>query len=67
MNCPRCGSSNTSVVSHANRQGFGVCNGLLGLICFGPIGLLCGLIGMNQINSVDALIVCGNCGTKTRF
>lgn len=67
MTCPRCGSENTTVLQQEDRQGYGFCNGLLGLICFGPIGLICGLLGMGSTKNHKVIIACGNCGTRTRI
>lgn len=67
MNCPVCGSSNTTVLTREDRRGFGICNSILGYICFGPFGLLCGLCGMGETQSVSYTLHCGSCGRNTRI
>lgn len=67
MTCPRCGSTNTTVLQQENRRGYGFCNGILGYICLGLPGLLCGLLGMGKTESHNAYIVCGTCHARTRL
>ena len=39
--------------------------GCLGYICFGPIGLLCGLLGMGEGKTKTTTYrMCGNCGAR---
>ncbi len=67
MTCPKCGSNNTTVLQQENKRGFGFCPGLLGVICFGLPGLLCGLLGMGSTESHDAYLVCGDCRSRTKL
>ncbi len=53
VSCPRCGS--TQITGH--KQGFDVGRAVVGDLILGPIGLLGGLIGGNQIK-----ITCLKCG-----
>lgn len=67
MQCPRCGSTNVVVLQQEHRKGYGVCSGLLGYICFGWIGLICGMCGVGKTTGYSAQIACGNCGTRSRI
>jgi ribosomal protein L40E len=67
VGCPKCGSQNVRVVSDvtSSTKGFGAGKGCLGYICFGPIGLLCGLLGMGEGRTKTTTYrVCGNCGAR---
>ena len=52
--CPVCGSTDVEAVRHDYNPGCGC----LGLLLFGWIGLLLGLLGAGQVD-----LVCRNCGT----
>ncbi len=67
MRCPNCGSYDTYVFNESATTGseFNVCNGILGYICLGPIGLLCVLTGKKQTYTRN-YIVCNNCHIKSR-
>ncbi|MBQ7206458.1 MAG: hypothetical protein IJS01_01540 [Lentisphaeria bacterium] len=52
--CPVCGSTDVEAVRHDYSPGCGC----LGLLLFGWIGLLLGLLGAGQVD-----LVCRNCGT----
>lgn len=67
MICPRCGSSNTTILQQENKKGYGFCTGITGYICLGLPGLLCGLLGLGSTKSHEAYIVCGTCGARTRL
>ncbi len=67
MRCPVCGTTNTSTLHSENKKGYGFCLGILGYICFGLPGILCGLLGMNKTVSHSLTIVCGDCGYKTKI
>ena len=67
MKCPNCGGEHCQVVTEVNSytQGFGVGKGCCGYICFGPIGLLCGLCGMGEGSSTSVTYwICQDCGRK---
>ncbi len=66
MRCPKCGSENTEILSSTETKGFGAGKGILGLICFGPIGLICGLCGMGK-SKTEHIIYCNNCGKKSKL
>lgn len=67
--CPRCGSTNIHIINDSvtETKGFGVGKGCLGYICFGPIGLLCGMCGMGKSRTTNtAYRMCADCGAKFR-
>ncbi len=73
MNCPNCRSNNVSSVSEvtttSDTKGYSCCAGGLGAIIFGPIGWLCGLLGMGEGRTTTRttfLWVCNDCGRKFR-
>ncbi|MGL4589874.1 MAG: hypothetical protein ACRCUP_06535 [Mycoplasmatales bacterium] len=66
MACPKCGSNNLEVSTMPVTKGFGFCNGLLGLICLGPIGLICGLCGMGKTIGRKTYVYCKDCGFHWR-
>ena len=47
--CPRCGCPNCQIINESTTTGgdYGVCSGICGYILMGPVGLLCGLCGMD--------------------
>lgn len=53
--CPNCGSQDISAV----RRNYSPGCGCLGLLLFGWIGLLMGLLGAGKVD-----LVCRNCGTQ---
>lgn len=68
MNCPNCNSPNTYIVHDTTTSGsnVNVCNGILGYLCLGPIGLLCLLVGGNKKTTTRPYLVCNNCHIRTR-
>lgn len=65
MKCPQCGSENVVLLTDQQQQGFGFCKSILGYICLGPIGLICGLCGMGKTKSVRHSIHCQNCNSRS--
>jgi tellurium resistance protein TerD len=55
--CPKCGCSQVTV----QKKGFGGGCACCGALLFGPLGLLCGLRGANQV-----IITCLKCGYQWR-
>lgn len=53
--CPHCGSS--SLV--ANKKGYGIGKGVIGAAMFGPLGLIAGNIGSDEVR-----MTCLNCGRQ---
>ena len=58
VRCPQCGSTQIAPV----RKDYDMGCGCLGLILFGWIGLLLGLLGGGNVD-----MVCANCGGRTTF
>lgn len=70
MKCPKCGQEDCQVISEFNSstQGFGFGKGCLGVLCLGPVGLLCGLCGMGKgKSSTTHYWVCNHCGNKFKL
>lgn len=66
MTCPKCGSNNCQIINEVKTKGtdFSAGKGLIGLICFGPIGLLCGACGKGKQTYNTHYWVCNECGRK---
>lgn len=75
MICPKCGSSNISVVpvttttTVGKTKGFGCFKAFIGWLLFSLPGLLCGLCGMGKgktttIHETKMVNICQNCGKK---
>lgn len=65
--CPKCGSNNLQIINDVTTEtkGFGAGKGCLGALCFGPIGLLCGMCGMGKSKtSNNTYRMCVDCGEK---
>ncbi len=69
MRCPNCGGNNAHVMQETATSGKDVsfCNGLLGFLCLGPIGILCAFLGGNKQTFTRSYIVCSDCNTKSNF
>lgn len=59
--CPRCGSDNVTVLVERHTENFDLCSGILGTVCFGPIGLLCGICGAGG-EQKRISCTCNDCG-----
>ena len=74
VKCPCCGGHNLQTVSEVTTVssttggGYSGSKGCLGLLLFGPFGLLCGNCGNAQktevTNNTKLFWVCGDCGHK---
>ena len=64
--CPRCGCPSCQIINESTTTGgdYGVCSGICGYILMGPVGLLCGLCGMDTKTKTRAYWVCPSCGKK---
>jgi DNA-directed RNA polymerase subunit RPC12/RpoP len=40
--CPKCGTKVTATVTVTEKKDYDAAEGCAGLLCFGPLGLLCG-------------------------
>lgn len=61
--CPRCRSTDFQAVPITKTKGFSSGRGCLGLLFFGPLGLLFGLLGMGR-GKTKIKLVCNNCGNR---
>lgn len=43
VECPFCKSKNIKIIIEKKNEDFDITSGVIGTICLGPIGLLCGL------------------------
>ena len=70
--CPKCGNKNlqstTETVTQTSGKNYSGTQGCLGLLLFGPMGLLCGLCGQGKTTNTNTTNywVCPNCGHKFR-
>lgn len=65
MRCPKCYSENCQIHTHITKQGYHVGKGCCGfLLLGGPLGLLCGLCGKDEVVDEERYWMCNNCGTK---
>lgn len=69
MICPKCGSTEVDIITERTRidNGFDICNGLLGYICLGPIGILCGACGGKEKIHEEKFCKCKFCGLKFKL
>ncbi|MFV0503636.1 MAG: hypothetical protein ACK5LT_06680 [Lachnospirales bacterium] len=51
-----------TVERSGGTKGYGFCGGILGYICLGPLGLLCGLIGLGEPKGAELYLHCNDCG-----
>ncbi len=64
--CPKCGSTHIQGVAETSGgfdAGSGICGGILGYLCLGPIGLICALCGVTD-KKTKVSRLCLNCGNK---
>lgn len=66
MRCPRCGNNRCRIITETERHvgDYGILKGCCGYKIFGPIGLLCGLCGMEASTKTKNYWVCEDCGKK---
>lgn len=65
MRCPKCYSDNVQLHIEKDKQGYSLGKGCCGFILLGgPLGLLCGLCGKNNVVSEDEYWICNSCGKK---
>jgi len=63
LKCPKCGSENIQIIIERDSNNFDLTSGIIGTICLGPIGLLCGLLCGESIKE-KTTCKCNNCGLK---
>lgn len=61
--CPSCGSQNITVLVEKEKQSYDFCGGILGAICLGPIGLICGLCCADG-EKKRVSCTCNSCGRR---
>lgn len=65
MRCPKCYSDNVQLHVEKDKQGYSLGKGCCGFIFLGgPLGLLCGLCGKDNVVSEDEYWICNGCGAK---
>lgn len=69
LKCPKCGSSNLSIVSEVSTSGkdFNTANACCGYLLCGPLGLLLGTAGKGKQQHTDTFWVCKKCGNKFKM
>lgn len=63
IKCPFCNSESIKIVIEKKSNDYDVTAGILGLICLGPIGFLCGLCGAGD-EKVTTTGICNDCGKR---
>ncbi len=66
MYCPNCGSNNVHTHQETinGEPDVNICNGVLGYLCLGPIGILCAFLGGKK-SYRRTYLVCNDCHIKT--
>lgn len=66
IKCPSCGSSRCQIINEVKTEGsnYSAEKGCCGVICFGPIGFLCGLCGEGKKTVNTHYWICHDCGKK---
>ncbi len=69
MICPNCGSNQTYIISDSKTTGsdVNICNGVLGYVCLGPLGILCAFFGGNKRTITQNYVVCNNCHIRSKI
>jgi len=61
--CPLCGSRNIKIIIEKEREDYDLTSGIIGTICLGPIGLLCGLCSADG-EKEKTTCICNDCGKR---
>ncbi len=61
--CPFCGSNNVKIIIEKEKEDFDLPSGVIGYICLGPIGLLCGLCFADG-EKKKTTCICNSCGKR---
>lgn len=61
--CPFCRSKNIKIIIEKEKEEFDLTSGIIGTVCFGPIGLLCGLCFADGVKEKRTCI-CNDCGKR---
>lgn len=62
ITCPNCGSKNVKIIVN-EKDNYDITSGILGAICLGPIGMLCGLCCADSEEN-KIFCICNECETK---
>ena len=60
VECPKCGSNQIQFITITQGSDYDAGTGCCGLILFGPLGLLCGLLNQKKTAVVRKCMRCGN-------
>ncbi len=63
ISCPFCGSKSIKIIIEKEKEDFDATSGVLGYICLGPIGLLCGLCSADG-EKERITCICNDCGKR---
>lgn len=68
MVCKRCGSTNGQFINEMHSKGKDVSfiKACLGVVCIGPIGILCGFCGEGRVVTSQNYWICKDCGAKVK-
>lgn len=61
VSCPNCGSKQVQFITVTEGSDYDAGNGCCGLLLFGPIGLICGLVNNKKTKTTRK---CMNCGEE---
>lgn len=64
VKCPKCGASGCvpQYKQNVSGGGYGCCQGVLGSLILGPLGLLCGMCGRSVKTTNNLVWICPKCG-----
>ena len=63
VECPCCKSKNRKIIIEKKNEDFDITSGVIGTICLGPIGLLCGLC-CAEGEKEKTTCICNDCGKR---
>ena len=63
VECPLCKSKNIKIIIEKKNEDFDITSGVIGTICLGPIGLLCGLC-CAEGEKEKTTCICNDCGKR---
>ncbi|SCJ89766.1 Uncharacterised protein [uncultured Clostridium sp.] len=61
--CPSCGSNNLKIIVEKENENYDLFSGILGAVCLGPIGMLCGLC-CAEGEKKRTTCICNDCGMR---
>ena len=66
MKCPNCGEDNCHFMtsSKTSTKGFSMGDACCGMLILGPMGILCGLCGIESETKTKEFWVCDSCGSQ---